>query len=222
MNKVELFENDRASGYNQFVDVWIPGYRYFFSLLPKLMYDAIAKDLLVVGCGTGNEIEELVRTSEQWSITGIDPSPEMMQQAKEKLQGFNNVSLVTGVLSDLDLERKFSAATLLLVLHFLEDNGDKLQLLQDISARLVPGATFIMLDITGDKNEIQQNLNVLRLLLPDGLDEQEIEKRLNRIENELYAVSEQRLFELLNEAGFEAPVRFFQSAIYSGWMTRKK
>lgn len=222
MSKVELFENDRASGYNKFVDVWIPGYRYFISLLPKLLDDKLTSDLLVVGCGTGNEIEELVKASNHWTITGIDPSPEMMQQAKEKLQGYKNVTLITGVLSDLDQERKFNAATLLLVLHFLEDNGDKLQLLKDISQRLLPGAKFIILDITGDKMEIQHNLNILKLLLPDGLDEIQKDNRLNRIENELYATSEQRLSELLQEAGFDAPIRFFQSSIYLGWITRKR
>ena len=121
----------------------------------------------------------------------------------------------------LDKEKKFSAATLLLVLHFMEDNGDKLRLLKDVSERLVSGAPFVMLDITGDKSQIKQNLNVLRLLLPDGLDEEQIDNSLNRIENELYAVSEQRLSELLQEAGFEPPLRFFQSAIYMGWLTRR-
>jgi tRNA (cmo5U34)-methyltransferase len=111
---------------------------------------------------------------------------------------------------------------LLLVLHFLDDNSNKLNLLRDIADRLVSGATFVMLDITGDKNQIQQNLKVYRLLLPNGLDEEQINNRLNRIENELYTVSEERLSELLQEAGFEKPLRFFQTSIYMGWLTKKK
>lgn len=222
MNNVEIFENERATGYNQFVETWIPNYHYFLDHLPKLLSDTNQKDLLVVGCGTGNEIERFVKTTEQWAITGIDPSPEMIEQANDKLQTFNNVTLTEGLVSDLDVEKKYSVATLLLVLHFLDDNGNKLNLLKDIANRLVSGATFVMLDITGDKNQIQQNLKVLKLLLPDGLDEEQINNRLNRIENELFAVSEQRLSELLQEAGFEAPLRFFQSSIYMGWLTKKK
>ncbi|MDZ7897539.1 MAG: class I SAM-dependent methyltransferase [Arcicella sp.] len=222
MNQVEIFENERATGYNQFVETWIPNYHYFLDCLPKLLNKSSSKDLLVVGCGTGNEIERFVTIPEHWTITGVDPSPEMIQQANDKFQIFDNITLVEGLVSDLAIEKKYSVATLLLVLHFLDDNGNKLNLLKEIADRLVLGATFLMLDITGDKNQIQQNLKVLKLLLPNGLDEEETNNRLNRIENELFAVSEERLSELLQEAGFEPPVRFFQSSIYMGWLTKKK
>lgn len=220
MNNVEIFENERAAGYNQFVETWIPNYHYFLDHLPNLLSDTNEKDLLVVGCGTGNEIERFVKTHERWTITGIDPSPEMIKQANDKLQNYDNVTLITGLTSDLD--KKYNAATLLLVLHFLDDNGNKLNLLKDIADRLISGATFVMLDITGDKNQIKQNIKVLRHLLPDGLDEEQINNRLNRIENELFAVSEERISELCQEAGFEKPLRFFQSSIYMGWLTKKK
>src|SRR6478736_10310136 len=218
MSKVEIFENERATGYNQFVETWIPNYHYFLDRLPKLLSETNHKDLLVVGCGTGNEIERFVQAPEHWKITGIDPSPEMIKQASAKLQAYDNVTLIEGLLANLDIERKYGAATLLLVLHFLEDNGNKLNLLKDIAERLVSGATFVILDITGDKNKIRQNLKVLRFLLPDGLDEEKISNRLNRIENELYYISEERLSELCTQAGFESPIRFFQSAIYMGWL----
>ena len=222
MNKVEIFENERASGYNQFVEAWIPNYHYFLDRLPKLLSEAKSKDLLVVGCGTGNEIERFIHAPEHWKITGVDPSPEMIKQARGKLRTYNNITLIEGLVSHLDIRKKYSAATLLLVLHFLDDNGNKLSLLKDIAERLVSGATFVMLDITGEKEQIKQNLKVLRLLLPDGLDEEQINNRLNRIENELFPVSEQRVADLFTEAGFETPLRFFQSSVYMGWLTKKK
>jgi tRNA (cmo5U34)-methyltransferase len=222
MNKVEIFENERATGYNQFVETWIPNYHYFLDRLPKLLSETNQKDLLVVGCGTGNEIERFIQTSEHWKITGIDPSPEMIKQASEKLRNNDTVTLIEGLLADLESEKKYGAATLLLVLHFFDDNGNKLNLLKDIAERLVSGAAFVMLDITGDKHQIRQNLKILRHLLPDGLDEEQIRNRLNRIENELFSVPEQRLSELCTEAGFEPPLRFFQSSVYMGWLTKKK
>lgn len=222
MGKVEIFENERAAGYNRFVETWIPNYHYFLDHLPKLLSETQTKDLLVVGCGTGNEIEGFIQAPEHWEITGIDPSPEMIMQAREKLGDYNNVKLFKGLITDFNVERKYGAATLLLVLHFLEDDGNKLSLLKAISERLLPGATFVLLDITGNKNQIKENLEVLRLLLPDGLDEEKINNRLDRIQNELHAVSEERLSELCTEAGFEAPLRFFQSSIYMGWLTKKK
>jgi tRNA (cmo5U34)-methyltransferase len=222
MKKVEVFENERAAGYNQFVETWIPNYHYFLDRLPKLLRETDHKDLLVVGCGTGNEIERFAQTPERWEITGIDPSPEMVKQAREKLQNFKNVNLIEGLLADLDVSKKYGAAALLLVLHFLNDKGEKQNLLKEIAERLAPGAPFVMLDITGDKDQIKRNLKILRLLLPDGLDEEQIKNRLARIENDLYYISENRLSELCTEAGFEPPLRFFQSAIYMGWITKRK
>ena len=183
MNKVELFENERASGYDQFVETWIPNYHYFLDQLPKLLRETENKDLLVVGCGTGNEIERFVDTAESWTITGVDPSPEMISQALEKFEADENVHLVEGVVGDLDEEKQFGAATLLLVLHFLEDNGEKLVMLQDISKRMMSQAPLLLLDITGNKEQIQQNLQLLRLLLPKGIDETQVAQRLRRIEH---------------------------------------
>ncbi len=61
MSNIEIFENERASGYNKFVEMWIPSYHYFLDRLPRLLGETKEKDLLVVGCGTGNEIERFVR-----------------------------------------------------------------------------------------------------------------------------------------------------------------
>lgn len=222
MRKIEIFENERATGYDQFVERWIPNYHYFMGHLPDLLSDAYPKELLVVGCGTGNEIMCFVNSPERWQITGIDPSPGMIIQAREKLKNRDNVKLIEGLVTDLAIDKKYNAATLLLVLHFIEDNGNKLQILKGIADRLMPGAKFVILDITGDKKQIRDNLEVLKLLLPQGLNEQEISERLNRIENKFHTVSEERLSELLQEAGFEKPLRFFQSSIYMGWITHKK
>ena len=41
--------------------------------LPKLLSDTDNKDLLVVGCGTGNEIVQFAKADQDWKITGVDP-----------------------------------------------------------------------------------------------------------------------------------------------------
>lgn len=221
MEQVELFEQERASNYNSFVDTWIPNYATFLAQLPLLLSSVNQKELLVVGCGTGNEMACFVQAPETWKITGVDPSPDMIQQAKEKFNTTPNIHLVEGTLSQLDIQQQYHAATLLLVLHFMADDGSKLHLLQEIAARLSSGAPLVLLDITGNKLQLQQNLAILSKLLPKELDELQVQHRLQRIEEQLFAVSEERLIELCTAAGFEPPLRFFQSSIYMGWWTRK-
>ncbi|PWL27540.1 class I SAM-dependent methyltransferase [uncultured Roseivirga sp.] len=222
MSKVEIFEKERASNYNQFVEDWIPNYSYFMEKLPKLLSDTDNKDLLVVGCGTGNEIVQFAKADQDWKITGVDPSPEMINQAKERLAKHENIKLIEGLVSDLSQDRKYGAVTLLLVLHFLEDNGQKLDLLRQIAQRLKTEAPLVMLDITGDQKQMKTNLKVLKQLLPNNLDKDLLQNRLQRIENDLHYVPEERLMELCQEASFERPIRFFQTSIYMGWITWKK
>ncbi|MEM1121576.1 MAG: class I SAM-dependent methyltransferase [Bacteroidota bacterium] len=221
MKKIELYEKERATTYDDLIETWISGYSYFLDSLPQVLSGTKNKNLLSVGCGTGNSIQRLVKATEGWQITGIDPSPDMIKEARAKLGDKENVRLVEGLVGDFKIKEKYGAATLLLVLHFLEDDGTKLQLLKDIADRLRTGATFVMLDITGTKSQIQQNLKVLKRLLPSQLGEAQREDRIHKIQQKLYAVSEERLAELCEEAGFEKPLRFFQSSIYKGWMTKK-
>lgn len=222
MSNVEIFENERATHYDQFVSDWISGYQSFIDQLPRLLGDGKERNLLVAGCGTGNEIKAISESKKGWSITGVDPSPEMIAQAKEKLKAHPTIQLKTGLVSDLKTSPKYNAATLILVLHFLEDDGSKLDLLKQIADRLQPEGQFIMLDITGSSWLIQKNLQVLKQLVPDHLDANDIDNRLERIQNELHYVTEERLTELLMLAGFDRPVRFFQSSIYMGWITYKR
>lgn len=230
MNSVEVFEGDRATHYDNFVETWIPCYHKFVSLLPDLLrsHQIGHNEVLIAGCGTGNEIKVLAEASSDWQLTGIDPSPDMVAQARQKLADYPNVSIVEGVVADLqsasvEVDAKlYDAATLLLVLHFFEDNGDKLALLRDIATRLKPQAPLIVFDINGDQNHIKQNLSVLKKLLPSDMDKDVIAFRLDRLENKLHHVSGQRFTELCREAGFDTPIRFFQSTIYMGWLLTKK
>ncbi|MEL6538698.1 MAG: class I SAM-dependent methyltransferase [Bacteroidota bacterium] len=181
MSKVERFENQRAAKYDQFVEIWIPNYHYFMEQVPKLLSEVTNKHLLVVGCGTGTEIERFVETKQGWKILGVDPSPEMIAQAKDRLGHWEEVELVEGTVDSLSKAVQYGAATLLLVLHFMEDDGTKKDLLQGIADRLEQGAPLLLLDITGDELQIEQNLQVLKALLPSSVPEEEVANRLHSV-----------------------------------------
>mgnify|MGYP002397299193 CR=1 FL=1 len=222
MGHIELFEKERALGYNCFVDTWIPNYYFFLEKLPQLLQNKVSnKHLLAVGCGTGNEIDQFCN-DQSWHVTGIDPSPEMIQQAIERFGKRPNVHLIHGAIEHFEPLSPFGAATLLLVLHFMKDDGSKLQLLSAISKKLELNAPLILLDITGKDESFKDNLNLLSLLLPESLPEAEVAQRLQRIERALYPVSEERLVQLLHEAGFGQPCRFFQTTIYMGWIAYRR
>ncbi|PKV49234.1 tRNA (cmo5U34)-methyltransferase [Aquimarina sp. MAR_2010_214] len=220
-NSVNIFEGDRAINYDEFVQCWIPNYDYFISTLPQMLKSVCEKEILVAGCGTGNEILAFAQAKEDWSITGVDPSPEMVSIAKKKLHHYKNIKLIKGEVTQLPTNELFGAATLLLVLHFIKDDGSKLQLLKEIAQRLRPGSPFVLMSIFGNKTELKKNLEILKQLLSPFLNKEDIDERIDRITNTLYHDTEERLIKLLIDTGFEKPVRFFQTSIYGAWITKK-
>lgn len=216
-----IFDGERATNYDGFVQEWIPNYDYFMSIFPKVLKHTEYKSMLAVGCGTGNELIALKENNSEWSILGVDPSPEMIQIAQKKLAIYDAVEFYMGEVKNLENEKRFGAATLILVLHFIKYPKEKLALLTEIQKRLKPGAPFILMGIFGNKEQLKGNLRILQALLPDDLTKKEIEERLERITNSLYRTTEEELEKLLVRAGFEKPTRFFQASIYSAYTTNK-
>lgn len=218
---IELFQGARAEYYDRFINQWVPDRENFMKKIPKILNASKCSDVLVVGCGTGAEIKELIEYKKDWFITGVDPSPDMIKQAKQNFQIHTNIRLVEGVVTDLGNSEKYDACTLLLVLHFMKDDGSKENLLKNIASRVKRNAPLILLDITGSDQEIKDNLRVLKKLLPRDMDSGEVSKRIDNIQNNIHYVDDHRIHELLAKAGFEKPVCFFQSTIYKGWLTKK-
>ncbi|MEM6526082.1 MAG: class I SAM-dependent methyltransferase [Bacteroidota bacterium] len=221
MGDIAIFEKERASGYDNFVQAWIPNYQFIINSIPAILGTTSNKPLLVAGCGTGNEILAFKRYRKEWDITGVDPSQDMVSQARSKLKDYSKVQLLKGEVKDLSSRFQFGAATLLLVLHFLKDDGTKLQLLQDISERLESGSPLILFDIFGTGKVFKENLSMLQYFIPPEIEADEKQTRMERIENALYNIDEDRLFELLVQAGFNIPLKFYQASIYGCWIARK-
>jgi tRNA (cmo5U34)-methyltransferase len=133
----------------------IPGYDAMLTMLTALFQRYLMDDahILVVGAGGGNEISALSQTHPTWQFTGVDPSEKMLAVAQSKVESLgieDRVTLHKVVVQDLPIHR-YSAATSLLVMHFLPDDGTKLDYLKAIAARLQPGSPFVLVDSHGDK-----------------------------------------------------------------------
>lgn len=224
-HEIAIFQGQRAADYDGFANAWIPFYPQLLGSLPQLIttdsMTAVEK-VLVVGSGTGNGVLALAQQRPNWKILGIDPSADLVAQAREKLSGFAVVDLREGYVQDLPEQTQYDAATLMLVLHFLPDDGSKLELLMAIAKRMKPGATLVLADIYGSERELAAGLQLLRRLLPLHLDKDTVDQRMAMLPQRIKYISEARLSELLIQSGFEPPRRFFQAAIYGAWLTRKR
>ena len=227
--KIE-FDRDRAYEYDLDIRKAIPGYEALHSMAHKLLQTNLNKSakLLVVGSGTGMELINYSQQNLEWSLTGVEPSAEMMAIAKAELTNkglIERMNLHTGYVSSLP-DEPMDAATLMLVMHFLPDDGSKLQLLKDIARHLKPGAELVLADLYGDKYlpyfaKLRKAWQSLYFSQLD--DESRVKAEANfqtSIDNSIYFVTEARTIELLQTAGFSPVTKFYNAFLFGGWIAQ--
>ena len=115
-----IFNQDMARSYDDWLQT--PTGRYMDGREKSLILDLIAprggERLLDVGCGTGDHL--LLFRRKGCDVTGIDPSPFMLDVAKQKLM--NRAELREAKAEDIPFsDNEFDIVTLITSLEFTED-----------------------------------------------------------------------------------------------------
>ncbi len=224
------FQGDWAEGYDARVRSVIPAYEAMHNLVCVVLDRALADtaNVLAVGSGTGTELARLGALHPGWRFTGIDPAPAMMAIARRRIADAGlqaRVTLHEGALEELPPGEPFDAATLLLVLQFLPDDGTKLALLRGIAQRLKPGGALVMYDGHGDKAspEHRENMELWKAYaVHSGLDRQYVEDELKARRERVQFVTEERSLALLEEAGFGPVEPFCKAFHFDGWIAPRR
>ena len=88
MTETEIkFDRDRANQYDLDIRKAIPGYEALHGMAYSLLQTNLNESarVLIVGSGTGMELVNYCQQNPKWSLTGVDPSAEMMAIAEEEL-----------------------------------------------------------------------------------------------------------------------------------------
>ncbi len=102
-----------------------------------------AAHILVVGAGGGMETRALAEAQPGWRFTGVDPSPAMLNLARQTVAPFSDrIDLLDGTV-DQAPAGPFDGATCLLTLHHI-DRSERLNTLREIRDRLRPGASIVI------------------------------------------------------------------------------
>jgi tRNA (cmo5U34)-methyltransferase len=223
------FDGDYAARYERVIRQVVPGYDDLMRLAPAVLRMTVgpAARVLVVGAGTGNELAAYAQAEPGWQLTAVEPSERMLAQARSRIAdlGFESrVEFFQGRLADMPEPRPFDAATLLLVLHFQPDDGTKLRLLQDVAARLRPGAPFTLVDSHGEAGAAAFDRMMdawMRYARYHGVTEDEEILYREQVRDGVYNVPEERVIELLGEAGFRNPSQFYRALVFGGWVGQR-
>jgi tRNA (cmo5U34)-methyltransferase len=224
----EQFDFDRnplaTENYERGPRWFVPGYDASHGMAAVLLRDRIGEEgrILVVGAGGGVELSVFARECQGWTFTGVDPSVEMLRQAKVKLETIgasDRVSWVQGVVEDSP-PGTFDAATAFLCLNFLPEDG-RLATLREIHTRLKPGAPFLMIGGCSEKNSarFEDDLRVYAAFARRNGAPPDVVQRAVRMQREsVYYGLPEREVALLAEAGF-GDIRLFYVGLWVfGWI----
>jgi tRNA (cmo5U34)-methyltransferase len=217
-----------AEGYAERGPRWfIPGYDASHAMAAVLLTDRIGPSgrILVVGAGGGVELSVFAQESTGWHFTAVDPSPDMLAGAKRAVAAAgatDRVSFAEGYVDDV-AETGFDAATALLALHFVPDDGRRLRTMQEIHARLKPGGAFLLINGCADTRSPTHDEDV-RLYAAfarrSGAPSDLVEMAVEMLKTSVFMLPPEREEALLCEAGFREARRFYAAFWFKGWIAR--
>ncbi|WP_071189125.1 class I SAM-dependent methyltransferase [Trichormus sp. NMC-1] len=215
--------------YDTMIQMALPGYEVMHNMALSVLRANIPEraNLLIVGAGSGMELVKFSQSNSHWQMLGVDPSSNMLSIAQNKIDEHGlseRIKLFAGYTHDLNTTSLYDAATCILVMHFLPDDGSKLALLKNISQRLKSSATFILVDIFGEKetDQFERMISIIQVYWEQmGMNPEKRIQGLETIKKGVFPISEMRVVELLQQAGFGNILRFYTGLWVGGWVATK-
>ncbi|MCP4717812.1 MAG: class I SAM-dependent methyltransferase, partial [Desulfobacteraceae bacterium] len=228
MEKEIDFNGEWSNEYDDTAPKIIPAYHSIYELTQHLLRDRLNKEakILVAGVGTGKEIIDCSLNNPRWRFTGFDPAEAMLSIATKKVAAASlddKISLFHGLIDNV-AEKDFDAATSILVMHFLPDDGTKFNFLKGIADKLKPGAIFVLVDLEGEigsdeytaLNAAWKNQQTFTRGKNDRVNEEFIIR-----EREVQFIPQKRIESLLEEVGFFKIHKFFKAYLFGGYVAIK-
>lgn len=231
LNSAEKFDTSRANEYARQSRIALAGYDACQDLaacmLAASLNNAPSAKVLVVGAGgTAQEIIAMAALEPTWRFTAVDPSGPMLEAARQQLDAHNLLERTTlhlGYVEDLAADASYDAATMIGVLHHLDGDDAKREILRSTRALLKPGAPLI---VAGNQYAYASQPLLLEAWAnrwrQHGASHDEVKATLGKIlQGADPPHSEAAVQALLHNAGFGDATRFFSSLFWGAWLTCK-
>lgn len=215
-----------VEGYDEHIRKLIPGYELTHQQVDAILShhygDQENVQILVVGCGTGYEIQYLAQKHLTWQFTAVDPSHVMLCKAKQHLekQGvLERIRFIHGDTKSLGATQSFDAVLSILVAHFIPLES-KQNFFKDIFSQLKPNGMLLTYDLMKE-TEAHEILVLKQFCENNGLTEGQSEKMVERLQQDFFLVSPRMGQQLLSNVGFKKVKTFSQIMNYYGFCAVK-
>ena len=214
-----------VDNYDRMPRLFIPAYDASHVMAAALLRDAIGTSgtILLIGAGGGAELVCFIDTSPDWRFVATDPSSAMLDRACDKVAAKNALDRVAFHTTDARSAPPgpFDAATAFLALHFVSDDGARLDTYRAVHERLTPGAPFLLINGTSTPQtfdvDLQRYIAHARLM---GAEQHWLDEALAMLRTSVHFLAPEREVALLGEAGFGRVEPFYQGLWFRGWMAR--
>ncbi|MGR6080304.1 class I SAM-dependent methyltransferase [Achromobacter sp. CSND-B12] len=201
----------------------VPGLRDLHRMIGVLMAEQTPADghLLVLGAGGGLELKALAESGPHWRLDGVDPSADMLRQARATLGELApRATLRQGYIDDAP-EGPYDGATCLLTLHFLAPQ-ERLRTVREVSRRLRPGAPFIVAhhSFPLQRRDAWLARNAA-FITAAGLPATQARDGMQAMRDKLPVLDPQADEAILRDAGFTDIELFYAALTFKGWVCRK-
>ena len=204
---------------------FVPGHHDMLRMASMLLAEDApgSAEVLVVGAGGGIELRHFAEAHTEWHFTGVDPSAQMLAVARNTLGSLAvRCDLIEGTIEAAP-PGPFDAASCLLTLHMIPDDGSKLATLQAIRERLRQGAPFVIVDhcLGRAHTQFERRLDrYARFALDSGAPPEDVARASEGIRQSVPMISREREAELLDRAGFRDVEIFYAGLLWTGWTAR--
>ena len=205
--------------YDEHIRCLIPGYELVHLQIQSILKVKLSPHakILIAGCGTGYELEYLLKTFPEANFVAFDPSEEMIHKAKARIKN-NDLERVEFIIDDSSVlqshSQQYDVALTILVSHFL-DASQKKKYFKDIQQSLNFQGFLMSFDLMQFKDQ-QQILQLKYLTESLGLSEKQSQMMVERLEDDFELISIQDMQQLLRNCGFNSTECFTQISNFYG------
>lgn len=198
-----------------------------------LLLESIFADLpadariLCVGAGTGAELAYLARKFPRWRFTAVDPSGAMLDVCREraKTEGYlSRCDFHEGYLDSLSSEGMHDAATCFLVSQFILVQEARREFFRSIARRLLPGGVLASCDLASDVRSKAYDALLrawLNTMASAGMQAEALERMRAAYAKDVAILPPEAVASIIESAGFESPVQFFQAGLMHAWFAKR-
>ncbi len=210
-----------AVDYDANVSKTIPRYPLFHDETIQLI--KLAKpntaSWLDTGSGTGNLILKAIEHFGNTKFVVADPSESMLDIAKEKLAGNNDITYILAGSEELAYNASFDVITAIMVHHYLASEARK-KVTQNCFNMLKAGGVYVTFETIRPATAVGTQIGLQRwrdAQLTSGKSIAAVDKHISRYEIELLPISITAHLDLLKEVGFSTVEILWVSGMQAGF-----